>query len=476
MTGQKLQPEPIHVVGGGMAGAEAAWQAANMGVPVILHEMRGTRGTDAHQTDKLAELVCSNSFRSDDHTSNAVGVLHQEMRLAEGLIISMGDRHQVPAGSALAVDREGFSEAVTETLHAHPLVTVERGEVEGLPPAEWGPTIIATGPLTSASLAEAIRGETGEADLAFFDAIAPIVHSGSIDMSKAWRQSRYDKPGPGGDTAAYINCGMDEVQYNAFLDALIAAPKTEFKAWETDTPYFEGCLPIEVMAERGRETLRFGPMKPVGLTNPHSPDVKPHAVVQLRQDNALGTLWNMVGFQTKLKYGAQSEVFRMIPGLENAQFARLGGIHRNTFINSPRLLDQHLRLKSRPHIRFAGQITGVEGYVESAAMGLLAGRFAAAEQLGRDMPVPPPTTALGALLAHITGGHLDAKRSFQPMNVNFGLFPPIEDRVFHGPDGKKLKGKAKGLARKQAVAARAIREAGQWLESVASGQAETEAA
>ncbi|MEL6388034.1 MAG: methylenetetrahydrofolate--tRNA-(uracil(54)-C(5))-methyltransferase (FADH(2)-oxidizing) TrmFO [Pseudomonadota bacterium] len=471
-----MKPDPIHIIGGGMAGSEAAWQAAQMGVPVILHEMRGTRGTEAHQTDKLAELVCSNSFRSDDHTSNAVGVLHEEMRRAGGIVISTGDNHQVPAGSALAVDREAFSHTVTEKLMAHPLVTVERGEVSGFPPDAWSSTIIATGPLTSGALAEAIRAETGEADLAFFDAIAPIVHAESIDMAKAWRQSRYDKPGPGGDTAAYINCGMDEAQYNAFIDALVAAPKTEFKDWEKDTPYFEGCLPIEVMAARGRETLRFGPMKPVGLTNPHNPDVKCHAIVQLRQDNALGTLWNLVGFQTKLKYGAQADVFRMIPGLENAQFARLGGIHRNTFINAPRLLDQQLRLKHRQSVRFAGQITGVEGYIESAAMGLLAGRFAAAERLGITLPPPPPTTALGALLGHITGGHLGGKQSFQPMNVNFGLFPPPDETVFHDEAGKRIKGKAKGLAKKRSVAARALRDADEWLSASANAAAGMKAA
>ncbi len=459
-------PAPVHIIGGGMAGSEAAWQAAAMGVPVVLHEMRGVRPTEAHQTDRLAELVCSNSFRSDDHTSNAVGVLHEEMRRAGGLVITTGDRCQVPAGSALAVDREGFAETVTDALESHPLITIERGEVTALPPEELGPVIIATGPLTSPALGEAIRAETGEADLAFFDAIAPIVHFDSIDMQRAWRQSRYDKPGPGGDTAAYINCAMDEAQYNRFIDALLAAPTTEFHEWEKDTPYFEGCLPIEVMAARGRETLRFGPMKPVGLTNPHAPDIKPHAVVQLRQDNALGTLWNMVGFQTKLKYGAQADIFRMIPGLETAVFARLGGIHRNTFLNAPKLLDRELRLKSRPHIRFAGQVTGVEGYIESAAMGLLAGRFAAAERLGLALPPPPPTTALGALLGHITGGHLEGSQSFQPMNVNFGLFPAADETSFHGPDGKRLKGKAKGLARKQALAARALRDIDTWLEGL----------
>jgi methylenetetrahydrofolate--tRNA-(uracil-5-)-methyltransferase len=455
--------KPIHIIGGGMAGSEAAWQVASAGVPVILHEMRGVKGTEAHQTDSLAELVCSNSFRSDDHTTNAVGVLHEEMRRAGGIIITTAADHQVPAGSALAVDREGFAEAITAKLEAHPLVTIVREEITGIPPEDWDSVIIATGPLTSQALAEAIHAHTGEGDLAFFDAIAPIVYFDSVDMDVAWRQSRYDKPGPGGDTAAYINCGMNEAQYNAFLDALIGAPKTEFKDWEKDTPYFEGCLPIEVMAERGRETLRFGPMKPVGLTNPHDPTVKSHAVVQLRQDNALGTLWNMVGFQTKLKHGAQAEIFRMIPGLEKAEFARLGGIHRNTFLNSPKLLDDQLRMKSMPRLRFAGQVTGVEGYVESAAMGLLAGRFAAAERLGRSLAPPPPTTALGALVLHITGGHLQGKQTFQPMNINFGLFPDIEDYSKVGPDGKRLRGKDKGRAKKKAQAVRALEDVDGWL-------------
>ena len=455
--------KPIHIIGGGMAGSEAAWQIASAGVPVILHEMRGVKGTEAHQTDQLAELVCSNSFRSDDHTTNAVGVLHEEMRRAGGLIITTAADHQVPAGSALAVDREGFAEAITAKLEAHPLVTIVREEITGIPPEDWDSVIIATGPLTSQALAEAIHAHTGEGDLAFFDAIAPIVYFDSVDMDVAWRQSRYDKPGPGGDTAAYINCGMNEAQYNAFLDALIAAPKTEFKDWEKDTPYFEGCLPIEVMAERGRETLRFGPMKPVGLTNPHDPMVKSHAVVQLRQDNALGTLWNMVGFQTKLKHGAQAEIFRMIPGLEKAEFARLGGIHRNTFLNSPKLLDAQLRMKSMPRLRFAGQVTGVEGYVESAAMGLLAGRFAAAERLGHTLAPPPPTTALGALVLHITGGHLQGKQTFQPMNINFGLFPDIEDYSKVGEDGKRLRGKDKGRAKKKAQAVRALEDVDAWL-------------
>jgi len=455
--------KPIHIIGGGMAGSEATWQAAQAGVPVILHEMRGVKGTEAHQTDKLAELVCSNSFRSDDHTSNAVGVLHEEMRRANGLIISTAAEHQVPAGSALAVDREGFAEAVTAKLEALPNVTIMREEIDGIPPEDWDSAIIATGPLTSIPLAQAIHAHTGEDDLAFFDAIAPIVYFDSIDMTKAWRQSRYDKPGPGGDTAAYVNCPLTEEQYNAFIDALISGEKTEFRDWEKDTPYFEGCLPIEVMAERGRETLRFGPMKPVGLTNAHQPDVKAYAVVQLRQDNALGTLWNMVGFQTKLKYGAQTDIFRMIPGLEKAEFARLGGIHRNTFLNSPKLLDTQLRMKSMPRLRFAGQVTGVEGYVESAAMGLLAGRFAAAERLGRKLDAPPPTTALGALVTHITGGHLEGKQTFQPMNVNFGLFPDIADFPKTDENGKRLRGKAKGRAKKGAQAVRALQDIDAWL-------------
>ena len=411
----------LHIIGGGMAGSEAAWQAAEAGVPVVLHEMRPETGTFAHKTGKLAEMVCSNSFRSDDDEQNAVGQLHWEMRAANGLIMEMGDAHRLPAGGALAVDREAFSEAVTERLMAHPLVTVEPGEITALP--EDGAWIIATGPLTSGALAEAIRAETGEESLAFFDAIAPIVYAESIDMDVAWRQSRYDKGETEDERTAYINCPMTKDQYEAFVDALLAADKTAFKEGET-AGYFDGCLPIEVMAERGRETLRHGPMKPVGLTNPHDPEVKAHAVVQLRRDNALGTLYNIVGFQTKMKYGAQTDVFRMIPGLTDARFARLGGIHRNTFLNSPRLLDSAMRLKSRPHIRFAGQIIGVEGYVESAAMGLLAGRMAAAELRGGALPPVPPTTAMGALLTHITGG-AEAK-TFQPMNVNFGLFPPID--------------------------------------------------
>ena len=412
---------PIHIIGGGMAGSEAAWQAVNLGVPVVIHEMRPRVGTFAHQTGHLAEMVCSNSFRSDDDEQNAVGLLHWEMRQAGGLIMSMADRHRLPAGGALAVDREPFAADVTAHLRAHPLVTVSEEEVTALP--EAGPAIIATGPLTSGPLAQAIADEAGQDSLAFFDAIAPIIHADSIDMSKAWMQSRYDKGETQEERTAYLNCPMDKPTYEAFIDALLAAEKTAFKEGET-AGYFDGCLPIEVMAERGRETLRFGPMKPVGLTNPHAPHVKPYAVVQLRRDNKLGTLFNIVGFQTKMKYGAQSSVFRMIPGLENARFARLGGIHRNTFINSPTLLDDQMRLRSRPHIRFAGQITGVEGYVESAAMGLLAGRLAAAEILGQTLPPVPQDTAMGALIHHITGGA--EARTFQPMNVNFGLFPPID--------------------------------------------------
>lgn len=454
---------PIHVVGGGLAGSEAAWQIAQAGVPVVLHEMRPVRGTDAHQTDKLAELVCSNSFRADDWTGNAVGLLHAEMRALGSIIMSAGDAHQVPAGGALAVDREGFSEAVTARLEAHPLVTIAREEVAGLPPSEWDSVILATGPLTSPALSQAILDLTGEGQLSFFDAIAPIVNFESIDMDVAWRQSRYDKEGPGGDAAAYINCPMDKDQYEAFIDALLAGPKSEFKDWE-HVPYFDGCLPIEVMAERGRETLRHGPMKPVGLTNAHKPDEKAYAVVQLRQDNALGTLWNMVGFQTKLKHGAQTEIFRMIPGLEKAVFARLGGLHRNTFINSPRLLDRNLRLKAQPRLRFAGQVTGVEGYVESAAVGLLAGRFAAAERLGRSIEAPPATTALGGLVGHITGGHLEGgKGSFQPMNINYGLLPPMEAPK-RDAEGRRLGAKEKTRLKKRAMGERALADLKAWVE------------
>ncbi len=412
----------LHIIGAGLAGSEAAWQAAQAGVKVVLHEMRPQVSTFAHQTGNCAELVCSNSFRSDD-IHNAVGLLHEEMRRCESLIMRMGDLHKVPAGGALAVDRVGFSQAVTQALQSHPNITIDYGEITALPTDAKNLWIIATGPLTSAALTESILATTGEEYLAFFDAIAPIVARDSVNLEICWFQSRYDK-GSGTD---YLNCPMDKVQYEAFIDALLAGEKTEFKEWEKNTPYFEGCLPIEVMAERGRETLRFGPMKPVGLTNPHRPTEKPYAVVQLRQDNKLGTLFNIVGFQTKLKYGEQQRIFRMIPGLEDAEFVRLGGIHRNTFINSPVLLDRQMRLKSRPQLRFAGQVTGVEGYVESAAMGLLAGRFAAAELLGYPQAQPPRETALGALLAHITG---DAEsKTFQPMNVNFGLFTPLEGKV-----------------------------------------------
>ena len=411
----------LHIIGGGMAGSEAAWQAAEMGVDVVIHEMRPKVETFAHKTGNLAEMVCSNSFRSDDDEQNAVGLLHWEMRAAGGLIMEMADAHRLPAGGALAVDREPFAQAVTDRLHAHTRVRVEPAEITTLP--ESGSWIIATGPLTSGNLAQAIQAETSQDSLAFFDAIAPILYADSIDMSVVWAQSRYDKGDTEEERTAYLNCPMTKEQYETFIDALLDADKTEFKPGET-AGYFDGCLPIEVMAERGRETLRFGPMKPVGLTNPHKPDDKPYAVVQLRRDNALGTLFNIVGFQTKMKYGAQTDVFKSIPGLENARFARLGGIHRNTFINSPTLLDGQMRLRSKPHIRFAGQITGVEGYVESASMGLLAGRLAAGESLGIPLEPVPATTAIGALVNHITGG-AEAK-TFQPMNVNFGLFPPVD--------------------------------------------------
>ena len=460
--------KPIHIIGGGLAGCEAAWQCANAGAPVVLHEMRPARGTEAHRTEKLAELVCSNSFRSDDAVNNAVGVIHREMRAMGSLIMRCADANQVPAGGALAVDREAFSGDVQSAIGSHASIVVERAEVAAIPPDDWDSVIIASGPLTSPGLAGAIRSLTGEAELAFFDAIAPIVHRDSIDMSKAWMQSRYDKPGPGGTGADYINCALNRDEFDAFLDAILAAPKTEFKEFE-GTPYFEGCLPIEVMAERGRDTLRFGPMKPVGLTNPHDPKQKPWAVVQLRQDNALGTLYNLVGFQTKLKYAEQARILRMIPGLQNAEFARLGGLHRNTFLNSPRLLDPLLRLKAMPRLRFAGQITGCEGYVESAAVGLIAGRLAAAERLGRTPTLPPGTTAIGALINHITGGHIEAidagPRSFQPMNVNFGLFPPIEE-TRTGADGKRLRGPERGVARKQALSARARVDLESWLEEI----------
>ncbi len=457
--------KPVHIVGGGLAGSEAAWQLAQAGVPVVLHEMRPLRATAAHKTDGYAELVCSNSFRSDDKDHNAVGLLHAEMRRLGSLVMRAADANQVPAGGALAVDRDGFSAAVSAALAAQPLITLERGEV-AVPPVNWDSVIIATGPLTSPDLAATIRALTGEDALAFFDAIAPIVHRDSIDLDQAWFQSRYDKTGPGGSGADYINCPLSREQYDAFIDALIAGDKTVFHDWEASTPYFDGCLPIEVMAERGRETLRHGPMKPFGLTNPRAPDFKPYAVVQLRQDNKLGTLFNMVGFQTKLKHGEQVRIFRSIPGLQNAEFARLGGLHRNTFLNSPKLLDETLRLKANPRWRFAGQITGCEGYVESAAIGLIAARFAAAERRGEALIAPPPTTAHGALLAHITGGHIETidagPASFQPMNVNFGLFPPIAAPAT--PGGRKFgRGSAKNLARKSALSERALADLDRWI-------------
>jgi methylenetetrahydrofolate--tRNA-(uracil-5-)-methyltransferase len=460
---------PVHVVGGGLAGSEAAWQLARAGVPVILHEMRPVRSTEAHQTEQLAELVCSNSFRSDDAEGNAVGLLHEELRRCGSLIMRAADKHQVPAGSALAVDREGFAAEISGALEAEPLILIAREEVTGLPPAEWGPTIVATGPLTSPDLADAIRAASGADALAFFDAIAPIVHRDSVDMTKAWFQSRYDKPGPSGDEAAYINCPMDEAQYHAFLKAMLEAEHTEFREWERDTPYFEGCLPIEVMAARGSETLRYGPFKPVGLTNKHNPTVKAYAILQLRQDNALGTIFNLVGCQTKMRYGPQADVFRMVPGLETAEFARFGGIHRNSFLNSPVVLDKELRLKASSHLRFAGQVTGVEGYVESTAVGLLAAQFVLAELAGQEASLPPVDTALGALLAHVTGGAIGAEQRgvFQPMNVNFGLFPPVHAEP---PKGRRKAGKKE---RRAALVFRARAAFSQWrqaatdLESVA---------
>jgi methylenetetrahydrofolate--tRNA-(uracil-5-)-methyltransferase len=457
--------QAVHVVGGGLAGSEAAWQIATAGVPVVLHEMRPTQPTEAHRTDGLAELVCSNSLRSDDHEGNAVGLLHEEMRRLGSLVMRSADNNQVPAGGALAVDRDGFSAAITEAIASHPLIETTREEVT-MPPADWDSVIVATGPLTSPALAQTIGGLTGEQSLAFFDAIAPIVHRDSIDMSVAWFQSRYDKAGPGGSGADYINCPLDRAQYEAFVTALLSGEKTSFHDWEKTTPYFDGCLPIEVMAERGLETLRHGPMKPFGLTNPHNPQTKAYAIVQLRQDNKLGTLFNMVGFQTKLKHGEQTRVFRTIPGLERAEFARLGGLHRNTFLNSPNLLDGALRLKATPRLRFAGQITGCEGYVESAAVGLMAGRFAAAERRGEALPPPPPTTAHGALLAYITGDHVDTidagPRSFQPMNVNFGLFPPLASVPTKAADGTRLRGPAKTAAKKRALCARALADLDRW--------------
>jgi len=451
----KISPPLLHIIGGGLAGSEAAWQAAEMGVSVALHEMRPVRKTDVHETENLAELVCSNSFRSDDASANAVGVLHAEMRMLNSVIMAEADKARVPAGGALAVDRDLFSQGVQRAITAHPNITLIREEVAGLPPEEWGQTIIATGPLTSPSLAEGIRGLTGEDDLAFFDAIAPILHVDSVNMDIAWFQSRYDKTHDGGDGKDYINCPMTEEQYHSFISEMLAGDKMSFREWEENTPYFDGCMPVEVMAERGEQTLRFGPMKPVGLTNSHDGS-RPYAVVQLRQDNKLGTLFNMVGFQTKLKYAEQVRIFQMIPGLEGAQFARLGGLHRNTFINSPRLLDEQLRLKARPALRFAGQITGVEGYIESAAIGGMTGQMAASDLLGLDWQAPPIDTAHGALLSHLTGGAM--ADSFQPMNVNFGLFPPLEMVTVEGKKPRKLRGRD----RKAAYAGRALSSLAKW--------------
>jgi methylenetetrahydrofolate--tRNA-(uracil-5-)-methyltransferase len=451
--------QPIHVIGGGLAGSEAAWQIAQAGVPVVLHEMRPVRTTAAHKGEKFAELVCSNSFRSDDAEASAIGLLHAEMRLLGSLVMRTADTHKLPAGSALAVDREGFADAITAALQGEPRIEIRREEIVA-PPADWNSVIVASGPLTSPALADTIRALTGEEALAFFDAIAPIVHRDTIDFDIAWFQSRYDKPGPAGSGADYINCPLDRAQYEAFVDALLAGEKIAFHDFEAATPYFDGCLPIEVMAERGRETLRHGPMKPFGLTDRRRPDERPYAVVQLRQDNRLGTLFNMVGFQTKLKHGEQVRIFRAIPGLADAEFARLGGLHRNTFLNSPKLLDETLRLRAMPRLRFAGQITGCEGYVESAAIGLLAGSFAAAERLGEAPRLPPATSAHGALLGHITGGHIETidagARSFQPMNVNFGLFPPIAG-------GGARRGKKH--SQKPALTARALADLAAWADS-----------
>ena len=443
----KTNYTPVNIIGGGLAGCEAAWQLSRFGVPAILHEMRPKESTNAHQTELLAELVCSNSFRSDDSSNNAVGLLHEEMRRSNSIVLKCADKNRVPAGSALAVDRAGFSEMIQECIEKEPLIEVERHEITRIPLDKWDAVIVATGPLTSTPLAQSLHSMTGEDNLAFFDAIAPIVHKDTIDFSIAWLQSRYDKIGSSGDTDAYINCPLNKAQYETFVNELLHAESTEFHEWEKDTPYFESCLPIEIMAERGPETLRFGPMKPVGLTNPHTNE-KPYAVVQLRQDNALGTLYNIVGFQTKLKYGEQTRLFQLIPGLQNCSFARLGGIHRNTFINSPRLLDPTLRLKSHDKIRFAGQITGVEGYVESAAIGLLVGQFFGFEKTNQTLNQPPQTTALGALLSHISGGGKEA--TFQPMNINFGLFPPLD---------QKLSRKEK----RQEITRRALLDLDKWL-------------
>jgi methylenetetrahydrofolate--tRNA-(uracil-5-)-methyltransferase len=455
---------PVHVIGGGLAGSEAAWQLARRGVPAVLHEMRPLRTTAAHKTDQFAELVCSNSFRSDDAETSAIGLLHAEMRRLDSLVMHTADRHKLPAGGALAVDRDGFAAAITAALEAEPLIAIDRAEITA-PPAEWDSVIVATGPLTSPAFAEALRALTGEDALSFFDAIAPIVYREAIDFGIAWFQSRYDKPGPAGSGADYINCPLTRAQYDGFVEALLAGEKTAFRDFEA-TPYFDGCLPIEVMAERGHETLRHGPMKPFGLTDPHQPATKPYAVVQLRQDNKLGSLFNIVGFQTKLKHADQVRIFRTIPGLAQAEFARLGGLHRNTFLNSPKLLDATLRLKAMPRLRFAGQITGCEGYVESASIGLLAGRFAAAERLGEQPLLPPPTTAHGALIGHITGGHIatiDAGRSsYQPMNINFGLFPPLSRVPTTDADGKRLRGPTKAAAKKHALCTRALDDLKVW--------------
>ncbi|MGH1403413.1 MAG: methylenetetrahydrofolate--tRNA-(uracil(54)-C(5))-methyltransferase (FADH(2)-oxidizing) TrmFO [Alphaproteobacteria bacterium] len=456
-----MSKNELHIIGAGLAGSEAAWQAANMGVNVILHEMRPHTKTDVHQSEHCAELVCSNSFRSDDAQYNAVGLLHEEMRRLNSLIIREGDKAAVPAGGALAVDRDIFSQNVTQTLEAHPNITIKREEIIEIPPESWGSVIIASGPLTSTPLAESVQSLTGVDHLAFFDAIAPIVHLDSVNMDQAWFQSRYDKAGPAGTGKDYLNCPLTKEQYETFINELKNAEYGDFKEWEKDTPYFEGCMPIEIMAARGDETLRFGPMKPVGLTSPHQ-DEKPYAVVQLRQDNALGTLYNIVGFQTKMKYGEQTRVFRMIPGLENAEFARLGGLHRNTFINSPKLLDDALRLKIKPHVRFAGQITGCEGYVESASIGLLAGRFAAQDILNNDIQRPPETTALGALLNHVTGGA--NAETFQPMNINFGLFPVPSDDLLRPKQDNGKRRKLKGKDRKEVYTKRALNDLENWIE------------
>jgi methylenetetrahydrofolate--tRNA-(uracil-5-)-methyltransferase len=466
---------PVHVVGGGLSGSEAAWQLARRGVPVVLHEMRPSRVTAVHKTGHFAELVCSNSFRSDDAEGSAIGLLHAEMRWLDSLVMRAADLHKLPAGSALAVDRDAFAAAITAALEAEPLVEIDRSEIAE-PPAQWDNVIIATGPLTSPALADTIRSLTGEDALSFYDAIAPIVYRDSVDFDIAWFQSRYDKAGPGGSGADYINCPLTRAQYDAFVDALNAGDKVAFHDFEKTTPYFDGCLPIEVMAERGRETLRHGPMKPFGLTDPHQPKVKPYAVVQLRQDNKLGSLFNLVGFQTKLKHGEQVRIFRTIPGLGQAEFARLGGLHRNTFLNSPRLLDATLRLKAMPRLRFAGQITGCEGYVESAAIGLLAGRFAAAERLGEQALLPPPTTAIGSLIGHITGGHIETidegPSLFQPMNVNFGLFPPLTRTPSKHTNGNRLHGPAKAIAKKRALCARALHDLEAWLAGALPAAAE----